>query len=136
MVETEYFADGTVPTEYCDHHVSATICSASGLLANEFCPEETKQTGIYIIGGSGNSGDGEFLLPSSLEQGNYCTVHTAASILPEIPEIPILDEQEETNNDKKPDKDDKKEDDEAEEKEESDDNTTEESEPEQDDENR
>ena len=59
MVETEYFAEGTVPTEYCDHHVSATICSVSGLLATEFCPAEVKYAGIYIVGGSGDSDDGQ-----------------------------------------------------------------------------
>lgn len=89
MVETEYFADGTVPTEYCDHHVSATICSESGLLANEFCPAETKHTSVYIAGGSGDTGDGPYLLPASLAQGHYCTVHTAVNIIPPIPEIPI-----------------------------------------------
>ena len=51
QVYTEYFASGTVPTEICDHHVRATICTASMKIANEFCPEETKQTNIYIIGG-------------------------------------------------------------------------------------
>lgn len=91
MVETEYFAAGTVPTEYCDHHVSATICTASGLLANEFCPQETRQGGIYIVGGSGNTDDGQYMLPAALAEDNYCTVHTAESIVPEIPEIPELD---------------------------------------------
>lgn len=90
MAETEYFAAGTVPTEYCDHHVSATICSASGLLANEFCPEETRHSGIYIVGGSENTDDGQYLLPAALAQDNYCTVHTAATIIPEIPEIPEI----------------------------------------------
>ncbi len=87
MVETEYFADGTVPEEYCDHHVSATICEASGLLANEFCPAETKHTSVYMVDGSGDSGDGAYLLPGALAQGNYCTVHTAVSIIPPVPEI-------------------------------------------------
>lgn len=91
MVETEYFAAGTVPTEYCDHHVSATICTASGLLANEFCPEDTRQAGIYIVGGSGDSDDGQYMLPAALAQDNYCTVHTAESIVPEIPPIPEID---------------------------------------------
>lgn len=91
MVETEYFAAGTVPTEYCDHHVSATICTASGLLANEFCPQETRQGGIYIVGGSGNTDDGQYMLPAALAEDNYCTVHTAESIVPEIPEIPEID---------------------------------------------
>lgn len=87
MVETEYFAAGTVPTEYCDHHVSATICTASGMLANEFCPAENRQGGIYIVGGSPDTEDGPYLLSDSLSQENYCTVHTAASVIPEIPEI-------------------------------------------------
>lgn len=90
MVETEYFAEGTVPTEYCDHHVSATICSVSGLLATEFCPAEVKYAGIYIVGGSGDSDDGQYLLPAALAEGNYCTVHDASSILPQIPEIPEI----------------------------------------------
>lgn len=91
MVETEYFAVGTVPTEYCDHHVSATICTASGLLANEFCPAEARQGGIYMVGGSGDSDDGQYMLPAALAQDNYCTVHTAATTIPEIPEIPQVD---------------------------------------------
>lgn len=102
MVETEYFADGTVPTEYCDHHVSATICTASGLLANEFCPAETKHTRVYIVGGSSDSDDGAYLLPNDLAADNYCTVHNAASIIPEIPEIPEISE--EIEEDEKKDK--------------------------------
>ncbi len=87
MVETEYFAAGTVPTEYCDHHVSATICTASGMLANEFCPPENRQGGVYIVGGSPDTEDDPYLLSDSLSQENYCTVHTAVSVIPEIPEI-------------------------------------------------
>lgn len=37
-VKVEYFAKGTVPTEYCDCHVKATICLDSGHLATEYCP--------------------------------------------------------------------------------------------------
>jgi len=66
MVETEYFATGTVPTEVCDHHVSATICTSSGMLANEYCPEETKQTGIYIVGGSEGTDDSPYLMTDEL----------------------------------------------------------------------
>lgn len=91
MTETEFFAVGTVPTEYCDHHVSATICTESGLLASEFCPAESRRSGIYIVGGSGDTDDGQYLLPAALAQNNYCTVHTAESIVPEIPEIPEID---------------------------------------------
>ncbi|MCI8484687.1 MAG: PBP1A family penicillin-binding protein [Lachnospiraceae bacterium] len=102
MVETEFFAAGTVPTEYCDHHVSATICTVSGMLANEFCPEENRQAGIYIVGGSPDTEDGPYLLSDSLSQENYCTVHNAASMIPEIPEIDLGPTETEKPN--KPDK--------------------------------
>lgn len=82
MVETEYFAAGTEPTEVCDHHISATICTASGLLANEFCPAENRQTSVYIIGGSPNTEDGPYLLTDTQ---NQCTLHNAASVIPQIP---------------------------------------------------
>ncbi|MCI8326730.1 MAG: PBP1A family penicillin-binding protein [Lachnospiraceae bacterium] len=82
---TEYFASGTVPTEICDHHVQATICTISGMIANEFCPEETKQTGIYIIGGSPNSDDGAYLFSEGLSD-SICTLHTAESVLPVLPD--------------------------------------------------
>lgn len=84
MVETEYFAAGTEPTEVCDHHISATICTVSGMLANEFCPTENRQTSVYIIGGSPNTEDGPYLLTDTQ---NQCTVHTAASVIPQIPAI-------------------------------------------------
>ena len=79
MVETEYFATGTVPTEVCDHHVSATICASSGMIAGEFCPEETKQTGIYIVGGSAGSADGPYLLTEEV-RNSQCNVHTSAAV--------------------------------------------------------
>lgn len=37
-VSTEYFAEGTVPTGYCDVHSFSNICSYSGLTATEECP--------------------------------------------------------------------------------------------------
>ncbi len=36
-VKTEYFAKGTVPTEYCDCHVKVTICKDTKLLATGHC---------------------------------------------------------------------------------------------------
>lgn len=35
---TEYFAEGTVPTESCNVHISNMVCSATGLAAVEGCP--------------------------------------------------------------------------------------------------
>lgn len=78
QVYVEYFAQGTVPTEVCDHHAQATICTISGKIANEFCPDSAKQTGIYIIGGSYNSGDGPYLLTDELAN-SICDIHSSAT---------------------------------------------------------
>ncbi len=90
MFEVEYFAAGTAPTEYCDHHVSATICTKSGMLANEYCPKKLRQTSIYIVGGSANTEDEPYLLSGDLENEKYCTIHSLKTLLPKIPEIPGL----------------------------------------------
>ena len=37
-VVTEYFAEGTVPTGYCDVHSFSNVCTYSGLNATEECP--------------------------------------------------------------------------------------------------
>lgn len=37
-VTTEYFAEGTVPTAYCDVHSFSNVCTYSGLTATEECP--------------------------------------------------------------------------------------------------
>lgn len=88
MVTTEYFANGTVPSDYCDRHVAATVCTDSGMLANEYCPEASKQQNIYITGGSADSADGPYLLTDELAQSS-CTIHTLESTLP--PVIPPID---------------------------------------------
>jgi len=46
-VKTEYFAKGTVPTEYCDCHSKVTICLDSGLLATADCTN-TKERVMLI----------------------------------------------------------------------------------------
>ncbi len=94
MFETEYFAAGTAPTEYCDHHVSATICTKSGMLANEYCPKKLRQTGVYIVGGSANTEDEPYLLSGDLENEKYCTIHTLKTLLPKIPQIPGIKDME------------------------------------------
>ncbi len=42
-VREEYFAKGTVPTEFCDCHVIATICLDTGHLATEYCTNVEEQ---------------------------------------------------------------------------------------------
>lgn len=78
-VYTEYFAKGTVPTEVCNNHVTATICAESGQLATDFCPERT--TGVFMVipaGETGETDDSFFTMPSE-----SCQLHTDTStILP------------------------------------------------------
>ncbi|MBQ7945031.1 MAG: transglycosylase domain-containing protein [Lachnospiraceae bacterium] len=35
---TEYFAEGTVPTDTCDVHYTTNLCAYTGLVATELCP--------------------------------------------------------------------------------------------------
>ena len=81
MATTEYFAEGSVPTEYCNRHVSVSLCAESGMLATEFCPERTG--GVFISGGSSGSADGPYLMSDSAT--NTCPLHTA----PSVPEVPV-----------------------------------------------
>lgn len=81
MTITEYFETGTAPTDYCDVHTSATICTESGKLAGEFCPDDTKKTSVYIItpdDSTGTTDDSDYQMPSGLYH-SVCDVHTASS---------------------------------------------------------
>lgn len=73
-VITEYFAQGTEPTEYCDHHTVANICTASNMLAGSYCPAETVTTGVYVTGGSETTEDAPYLLTDAF-LSQTCTVH-------------------------------------------------------------
>lgn len=72
---TEYFAEGTQPTEYCDHHILMNICADSGQLAGPNCPN-TYPTGVYIIGGTPTTEDAPYLLTEEA-LANTCTFHNA-----------------------------------------------------------
>ena len=75
-VYTEYFAKGTVPTEVCDHHVQLTVCSESGGLATEYCPEKTTRTFMVIPEGeSGGTDDSKYRSPGT------CTIHGSSSVV-------------------------------------------------------
>ena len=43
-LKTEYFAQGTVPTETCDVHYQGMICEYSGLRATDLCPFQVPGT--------------------------------------------------------------------------------------------
>ena len=74
---TEYFEAGTVPTDFCDVHISAYLCSETGLLANEYCPGYYQVCIIRpddIKGGPprGYTQDSNYAYP-----GVYCDAHNA-----------------------------------------------------------
>lgn len=106
MVSTEYFAEGSVPTEYCDHHVNVTVCSESGMLATEFCPGRVG--GVYITGGSSGSADGPYLL-SDGSPTNTCPIHTVPYVPPVLPPPEPPKAEMQTEEPKKENKEDKKE---------------------------
>lgn len=49
QVITELFAKGSVPTEYCDTHVRANICTMSGSIAGENCPFVQQSSQVFIV---------------------------------------------------------------------------------------
>ncbi len=76
-VYTEYFARGTVPTETCDHHVRATVCSVSGGLPTSSCPEDQQvQKTVMLLPDDSVTDDSYYAIPSK-----ECTVHTGSSIV-------------------------------------------------------
>lgn len=46
---TDWFLADKAPTEYCDMHVTVSICSAENAIATQFCPPELLQTISYIL---------------------------------------------------------------------------------------
>lgn len=70
MMKTEYFAEGTTPTEYCDVHVTGEACVESGALATDTCP--THEFRIITLIPEDNSVSGSPLVakPCSLHPGN------------------------------------------------------------------
>ena len=46
---TDWFLADKAPTEYCDMHVTVSICSAENAIATEFCPAESVQSVSYIL---------------------------------------------------------------------------------------
>lgn len=73
-VITEYFEEGTEPSEKCDLHQTAVICKDSGLLAGDYCPESSKETKTFVKGAFG-----EDKMPTEA-----CNVHTGEGMLNQI----------------------------------------------------
>ena len=71
----EYFAKGTEPTEFCDVHIKATVCTDSNALANNACPEGSVKTAVYLNKEeTGSTDDTPHILPKE-----SCDIHTGFS---------------------------------------------------------
>ena len=74
----EYFAKGKEPTEKCDVHVKATICTESNALATEFCPANLLKEVVFLNKTeTGVTADTPYILPTG--PAAECKIHTAAS---------------------------------------------------------
>ena len=78
-LRTEYFAEGTVPSETCDVHYAGQICSYSNLPASEGCPfkvegvmELTPIEDVSLLSGSTTGTVGEDGSMVSAPQTNMC----------------------------------------------------------------
>ncbi len=81
---TDIFASGSVPTKTCDIHKSVSICSESGLLITEFCPNPVAKSFItrdYVP--NVKPSDWGFMLPTST-----CNIHITAPVV--VP--PVVDD--------------------------------------------
>lgn len=77
-VKTELFSSKTIPTESCKCHVKYKICTVSGKLAGEYCPEELCETRFYQTTFQGKNSydpDAVYALPSEIQNG-VCIIHT------------------------------------------------------------
>ena len=77
-VRTEYFAAGTEPTEYCDHHIVANICIGSNMIAGSYCPAASLTSGVYVIGGTATTEDAPYLLTED-RLAQTCTAHNSSN---------------------------------------------------------
>lgn len=48
QIITEYFVPGTQPTETCDTHVEAEVCTASNMLKSPYCPGDSIGKRVFI----------------------------------------------------------------------------------------
>ncbi len=84
MVRNEYFIKGTEPTEEDDVHVKAIICSESGKLATDYCPDTLIGEQVFIkrpVPYNPEEHDGfipaDYIYELPTE---YCDIHTSSNI--------------------------------------------------------
>jgi penicillin-binding protein 1A len=79
---TEYFAKGTVPTEYCTVHQKVSICKVSGQFASPYCPLDSLVEKVYLIKDEkSQTDDTKYLLPTN-DIATPCPIHSEGTIAP------------------------------------------------------
>ncbi|MBQ8653353.1 MAG: PBP1A family penicillin-binding protein [Clostridia bacterium] len=85
---TDYWAQGTVPTVYCQMHQTQTVCTESGMAAGPYCPSTSARGTIVIpkghplyqyVGSSYSDVLTEYLGGTAGYSGESCTWHTSYS---------------------------------------------------------
>ncbi len=85
-VRTDYFVEGTEPTEQCDHHVLCLVCPETGLLATAMCPVRVAASRILLppmqegVESAGTSDSGVGISPN--HAASTCTLHTGGAYVP------------------------------------------------------
>jgi len=83
---TDYWANGTQPTVYCQMHVTETVCSETGMLASSWCPNPVTRGVVTIpaghplyafIGTKYQDVLEQYLGISAATSGTVCTYHNA-----------------------------------------------------------
>lgn len=72
-LKTEYFAEGTVPTETCDVHYSGDVCQLDNIPATETCPFKTQGVVVVMpnnIFMSGDANAGSLVSNMTDDEGN------------------------------------------------------------------
>jgi penicillin-binding protein 1A len=80
----EYFAKGTEPTEYCDVHVKAKICTESKAKATDNCPPSSVKEEVFLIKDEkAITADTKHLLPKI-----DCPIHKTKNVYEDEPTFP------------------------------------------------
>jgi penicillin-binding protein 1A len=83
---TDYWAEGTQPTQYCQMHTEQSVCPDSGMIASEYCPASERKGVVTIPYGHplynliGTQYQGvleEYLGVSNVYGSQICTLHSA-----------------------------------------------------------
>ena len=84
----EYFDVNTVPKEKCDVHVKYRICTVSGELAGEYCPEDTVEEKVFLIKDeTGHTKDSANAI-SADKYKKTCHIHTSPQVVVPKPSVP------------------------------------------------